>query len=208
MLLSRCGFVDAQEHESRLPEVTAKAYFDLGAAYMVKKRFDLAESKLELSLRDLPTPEALNALAVLYESQHDNVLAENTYKKLIKDFPDYIMGYSNYYIFLCKYDRKNQIITLNNIMISRREKFAGIGFIEAGNCAITRDRVAKAKEYYKQALAYDPYVAGALLPLAKIDHDRGFVEEAKRKVDLVNNQIGYSARPVYLSVLTSRELGN
>lgn len=197
-----------QAPKPKSPEVRAKAYFDLGAAYMGKGRYDLAEPKLQLSLQINPTGQAYNALAVLYEEQHENLLAEDTYKTLIKDFPNYDRGYLNYHIFLCKYDRQDQIFALNNMMTAKGEPLASLGEIAAGDCALNKGRLEKAKQHYNKALQFNPYAEGALLALAKINLQRGFVAEAKKQVDLANNQIGFSAESVYLSVLINRELGN
>ncbi|MBS9778072.1 MAG: hypothetical protein KGV50_04835 [Gammaproteobacteria bacterium] len=189
-------------------DVRAKSYFDLGAAYIGKGRYDLAEPKLMLSLQIKPTAAAYNALAVLYEQRHDNALAEDTYKTLMNEFPEYTRGYLNYHIFLCKYDRQAQIDALNSIMISRGEPLASLGEVAAGDCALSKGRSEKAKMHYNTALQYNPLADGALLQLAKMDFQKGFVAEAKSKVDLVNNQIGYSAESVYLSLLISKELGD
>lgn len=190
------------------PKKAAKAYMELGVAYMQKGRYDLAEPKLQRSLQANPSAEAYNALALLYEQVHDNALAEDTYKRLLADFPDYGLGYLNYNIFLCKYDRSAQIQRLAAQMSARGKEIAAIGQIAAGNCAFSKGDKTAATRYYKKALTYEQYAAGALLPLAEIDLERGFVTEAKSKVDKVNNYIGYSARSVYLSILVNRDLGN
>ncbi len=209
LLLSACVTnVNGRKSPDPKPEKAAEAYMKLGIAYMQKGRFDLAESKLQRSVQTKPSPEAYNALALLYEELHDNALAEDTYKRMVSEFPDYGLGYLNYNIFLCKYDRHTQIQQLAAQMASRGKDIAAIGQIAAGNCAFSKGDIVNAQNYYKKALAYEQYAAGALLPLAEIDLERGFVAEAKAKVDKVNNFIGYSARSVYLSILINRELGN
>ncbi|MGY0399142.1 MAG: tetratricopeptide repeat protein [Ostreibacterium sp.] len=197
-----------QPPKPKTANVTAKSYFDLGVAYMKEKRFDLAEPKLQRALQLDPTPEAYNALAVLYEEMHDNVLAEETYKTLTSNFPDYARGYLNYNIFLCKYNRTGQIESLSVNMAAKNKKMVAIGQIAAGDCAYSKGDNTIARQHYNKALQYEQYAAGALLPLAEMDLKAGFVEQAKEKVDLVNNFIGYSARSVYLSLLINRELGN
>lgn len=209
VVLSGCvARTDGNKASVPQPKKAAQAYLDLGVAYMQKGRFDLAEPKLQRSLLANPTSGAYNALALLYEQLHDNALAEDTYQRLIADFPDYGLGYLNYNIFLCKYDRHAQIQQLATQMASRGKEIAAIGQIAAGNCALSKGDTTTAQRFYNRALSYEQYAAGALLPLAEIDLERGFVAEAKSKVDKVNNYIGYSPRSVYLSVLVNRELGN
>lgn len=209
LILSGCvAGVNNRNAPEPNPKKAAKTYMELGVAYMQKGRYDLAEPKLQRSLAAHPMQEAYNALALLYEELHDNALAEENYKQLVAQFPDYGLGYLNYNIFLCKYDRRAQIQQLATQMASRGKEIAAIGQIAAGNCALSKGDKIAAKRYYSQALTYEKYAAGALLPLAEIDLQDGFVAEAKNKVDLVNNYIGYSPRSVYLSVLVNRDLGN
>lgn len=197
-----------QPPKQKSPEVRAKSYLDLGVAYMTRKRYDLAESKLFRSVEVHPTAEAYNALAVLYEEQHKNALAEEMYKKLIADYPEYALGYINYNIFLCKYNRFSQMGALSASAATRSKDIMILDQIAAGNCAVSKGDQNRAKQHYQKALTYDPHSSGALVPLAEMDLQRGFVEEAKKKIDLVHNYVGYSPRSVYLSVLIARELGH
>lgn len=209
LLISGCiTSTDAPPPLEPKPQKAAKTYFELGTAYMKRGRYDLAEQKLQRSIETSPTPEAYNALAVLYETQHDNALAEETYRHLIAGFPDYGRGYLNYNIFLCKYKRQGQIEQLAAEMSRRGKEIAALGQIAAGNCALSQGDKKLAETHYKRALQYESYAAGALLPLAEINLNRGFAAEAKSKVDVVLNHIGYSARAVYLAALINRELGN
>ncbi len=197
-----------QRPKPKADSVRAKSYFDLGVAYIQKGRYDLAEPKLRNSIQIKPTAQAYNALAVLYEEQHENALAEEIYQRLLADFPTYELGYINYYVFLCKNNRQNQMDRVANTMQSKGKTWAALGQIVAGNCALEKGNKGRAATYYRRALQFEPYSAGALLPLAKINYDKGLVEKAKGQVDLVNNHVGYTAKSVYLAVLINRKLGN
>ncbi len=210
LLLSGCSTVtrDGPAPIRPQPEKAAKTYYELGVAYMKNGRYDLAELKLQRSLEKRPSPDAYNALALLYETQHENALAEEIYQTLIAKYPAYERGYSNYNFFLCKYDRQSQIEQLARQMAAQGGRVATVGRIAAGDCAMRKKAINRAEMHYKEALKYDPHVAGALLPLAEIDLERGNVAEAKIKINQVHNYVGYSARSVYLSILVSRELGD
>lgn len=200
--------VDGKKPPKPKPKAAAKSYMELGVAYMRRNRYDLAEPKLQRSIASNPTPEAYNALALLYEETHNNQLAEETYTSLLKEFPNYPRGYLNYNIFLCKYDRVEQIASLAASMASRNKEIAAIGEIAAGNCALSKGDDVTAEHHYNNALQHEKYAAGALLPLANINLQKGFVAEAKAYVDTVNNYIGYSSQSLYLAILIARELGN
>ncbi len=212
VLMSLAGCITTVDgHQRPKPKednIRAKSYLDLGIAYMERKRYDLAEPKLRYSIQIKPSAEAYNALGVLYEEQHNNALAEETYKRLLAEFPDYDLGYMNYYVFLCKYDRQSQIEALSAKMKSKGRALAALGQVSAGNCAFDKGNKSRAQYYYQQALKYAPHSAEALLPLAQINYEKGLLKKAKQQVDLVNNLVGYSARSVYLSVLINRALGH
>lgn len=209
IFLSLTGcMVTTSDAPKKDPSAAAKSYLKLGIAYFQRGRYKLAEAKLQRSIESEPSPEAYNALALLYEEQHENSLAEKTYKELVSKFPSYGRGYLNYNIFLCKYDRRGQIAALATQMAAKGKDIAAIGQIAAGNCAMSKGDNNMAEKHYRQALQYEQYAAGALLPLAEINLKKGFVEEAKKQVDKVNNYIGYSARSLKLSILIERDLGN
>lgn len=186
----------------------AQSYYELGIAYLQKERYDLAAQKLQRSLHAKPTAKAYNALALLYETRHDNALASATYQRLLADFPDYQRGYLNYHIFLCQTKRDVQRQQLTDAMMQRGGELAALGQIADGDCALRRDEADKAQPYYRRALDINPDATGALLSLAEIDLNRGKIVEAKAKVDRVNEVAGYSARSVYLSLLVNQQLGN
>lgn len=186
----------------------AQKYYELGVAYIQNGQYDLAETRLLRSLENEQRAETLNALALLYEQMRDNRAAEQTYEKLIATFPDYELGYTNFSLFLCKYNRTTQIESLISKMLSQGNEMATLGAAAAGDCAFTKGDYTTAENFYKQALTYDPYTPYALLPLAEIDIRKGFLPEAKEKIDLVHNQIGYSARSLYLATVIAREMGN
>ncbi|PIE45726.1 MAG: hypothetical protein CSA44_01900 [Gammaproteobacteria bacterium] len=209
LMLSGCiTSFDGRTPPKPKPKAAAKAYFQLGVNYMAKGRYDLAEIKLQKSIAIHSTAEAYNALAVLYEELHDNTLAEQIYQELLTRFPDYGRGYLNYLFFLCQYDRRSQIDTVLTEAAGKGREIAAISHIAAGNCALKNGDENEAKHQYQRALDYEQYAAGALLPLAEMHwKDKQFIK-AKSQVDLVNNQIGYSARSLYLATLIERSLGH
>ncbi len=185
-----------------------QGYLDLGIAYGKKGAFDRAEVALKKSLKAKRTPEALNVIALVYEEIHDNIAAEKTYNSLLTEFPDFALGYSNYNIFLCKYNRTTQLNALAKKIAAKGGAMAAVGQIAAGDCLKSKGKIAQAKVYYKNALIHEPYSAGALIPLAEMNVKKGFMAEAKKQIDLVHNQIGHTPKSVYLSYLIEKELGN
>ncbi len=187
-------------------EAAARSYFELGVAYMQKKRYDLAEPKLLRSIQLKPSAEAYNALALSYEERHSNLLAEEAYKTLIKQYPSYARGYWNYGIFLCKYQRDSQLNTLVSMMLQKDKNLAALGQMTAGNCALERKHYRQARRFYEKALRYNQYLAVALLPLAKMDIKQGLLDRAKEKVDTIHNHIGYSPESLELAIVLANKM--
>ncbi len=186
----------------------AHSYYTLGLAYLQKGNYELAESKLQRSLQLQETADGYNALALLYESQHKNSLAEAAYTKLLKKYPQYQRGYLNYHIFLCKNDRNKQMQQLVSIMTAPENNLTVLAHIATGNCALTKKQYNIAKSSYQQALVIAPQAANALLPLAEIAFHNKEIEKASAYIKQIHNYNGYNARSVYLAMQINKAQGN
>lgn len=190
------------------PVASAQKYFDLGISYMQSGRNDLAESRLQRSIRLNKTPEALNAMALLYEQMKDNLNAETTYEELVSSFPKYSLGYSNYNTFLCKYNRIEQMQQLSERVRAQGTLMAALNEINVGDCAYSKGDLETAKTHYQSALTYEQYAAGALIPLAEIALAQNQPALGKSYIDTLHNYIGQSARSLYVGIMIARRTGD
>ncbi len=188
----------------------ANSYLKLGVAYMQKKRYDLAEPKLLRSIKLSPNAEAYNALALLYEEQHNQSLAEKTYQTLIEDFPDYARGYWNYGIFLCKNQRDAQLNTLvaNMAKLTKMDQSSAmvLGQVISGECALHKQDYRQARTFFKTALRYDSDNAVALMALANMEFQQGLLTQAQEKVDRFHNRVGYSPKSLQLAIRLAKKM--
>lgn len=184
-------------------------YLQLGAEYVRRGRYDLAEPKLKRAIEiDSRPPEAWNILAVLYEETRNIAAGEQVYQKLIASHPDYALGFMNYATFLCKFDRAAELQGLLGKMRSKGTEFTALSYIAEGDCARERNQVAAATTAYRQALNFDNHAAGALLPLADMELAQGNYQAAANYINVVHTYVGYSPESVRIGILAARGLGN
>ncbi len=213
LLLGACSTLKSGERakEPVTPDYH-KAYQDyiqLGARYMRRGRYDLAEPKIKRAIEiDSRPPQAWNMLAVLYEQTRNISSGNQIYRKVINSHPDYELGFMNYATFLCKFNRETEREALYEQMRSKSGVFPALSYIAAGDCAFSRNRLSAARAQYREALDYDPHAAGALLPLADIALKMKNGQEAIDYLTVVHTYVGYSAQSVRLAILAARATGN
>ncbi|SUO95867.1 tetratricopeptide repeat protein [Suttonella ornithocola] len=184
-------------------------YLRLGAEYVQRGRYDLAEPKLKRAIEiDSRPPEAWNILAVLYEEKRDINSGNQIYQKLINSHPDYALGFMNYATFLCKFDRNPERQALYGKMRGKGNEFKVLSYIAEGNCAREHQQYSVAENAYRQALAYDNHAPGALLPLADMAVQSGNYQAAMNYLKVIHTYVGYSADSVRLAILAARGLGD
>ena len=221
MLLSGCetlGFGKKNNDDEIIPTVTKKKadygqaykdYVELGAQYVQMGRYDLAEPKLQRAIEiDSRPPEAWNILAVLYEEKRDIASGNQIYQKLIHSHPEYLLGYTNYATFLCKFDRDSEMQALLGQMRGRNAEFKTAASIAEGNCMERRGQSGATENAYKQAIAANPQAEGALLPLAQIALQKGDYAGALRYLRVVHTYVGYSPESVKLGIEAARKSGD
>lgn len=184
-------------------------YLQLGAEYVRRGRYDLAEPKLKRAIEiDSRPPEAWNILAVMYEEKRDIAAGEQVYQKLLSSHPDYVLGYLNYATFLCKFDRVGEMDTLLGRMRAKGSEFSALSYIAEGNCRRAKNNTGAAATAYRQALNFDNHAAGALIPLAEIELSQGNHQAAANYINVVHTYVGYSAESVRIGILAARGSGN
>ena len=221
VLLGGCstfGFGGSNNDDDNVPTVVKKKadygqaykdYVELGAQYLQMGRYDLAEPKLQRAIEiDSHPPEAWNILAVLYEEKRDIASGNQVYQKLIHSHPEYLLGYTNYATFLCKFDRDSEMKALLGQMRGRNAEFKAAAGIAEGNCMQRRGQSGTAENAYKQALAANPQAEGALLPLAQISLQKGDYAGALRYLRVVHTYVGYSPESVQLGIEAARKSGD
>lgn len=210
LLISGCGTTGGSKQ--KVEPNYKKAYQDyvaLGAQYLQMGRYDLAEPKLKRAIEiDSQPAEAWNVLAVLYEQKRDIASGYKVYEKLTTSHPDYALGFVNFATFLCKFNREPERQALYQKMRGKGKAFTTLAYIAEGNCERGRNNAAGAIAAYQNALRYDQYAAGALLPLADIALRQGDAAAAMQYLRVVHTYVGYSPESVTLGIEAAGALGD
>lgn len=210
IILSGCSTMGDNSHALKPNYSQAyKDYLTLGARYLEMGRYDLAEPKLKRAIEiDSQPPEAWNALALLYEQKRDIASGYKVYEKLIASHPDYELGFTNFATFLCKFNRNPERAALYQRMHSKGKPFITLAYIAEGNCAMNSGNPSAAATAYQQALQYNQYAAGALIPLAEIAMQQHNPQLAQRYIKVMHTYVGYTPESVAIGVQIARALGN
>lgn len=184
-LLAGCVTVGAENSNEENPERAAEYNTRLGVGYMQQGRRDLALEKLEKALQqeDDYAP-AHSAIAVLYESMSEIVLARKHYREALDIEPDNPNAQNNYGTFLCRHGEYREAEEYF-LEAARNPRYTTPewAWTNAGICVEKIPDLASAELYYRQALDRNPRFTDALLQMAELSYQqkkylsaRGFLQ--------------------------------
>lgn len=184
-------------------------YLNLGNQYLASGAYEMAEQRLKRAIEiDSRPPDAWNSLAVLYEQTRNIAEGDRVYQKLLNSHPEYALGYNNYLIFLCKFDRENEMAPVLAKMRTKGAEMAALAYIGEGNCHMSKNRTAQAESSYKQAIAHERNSAGALLPLARIALEKGQPQATQAYLKIMHTYVSYTPESVKLGILAARAMND
>lgn len=149
-------------------------YVELGIEYMKQGQYDVALSRLQRALAiDSTSPEAHNAIALLYDRLEQTPLAEEHFRKAVDYDPQFAAAHNNYGTFLCRQGRheageEHFLLAGNNTLNPNRD----VAFTNAGLCMREKGAVDKAETYFRKALKINPRQPLALLAMARLSFEQ------------------------------------
>jgi len=188
----------------------AQLNLQLGIGYLQSQRFDIAADKLKKALLyDSSLAEAENALGVLYEATKSNHLARQHYQNALQLQPDYLLAKMNYARFLCADGQTAQGEALFlEAAVSPLQDNPEIAYTGAGVCARLANQIAKAEQYFLQALQANAFASAAAYELAVIKKDQKRYQEARTFLDNYHKRAGFSRTSLQLAIEIEQALGN
>lgn len=173
------------------PEAT-KAYTQLGIAYLERNNLNRALDALNRALEITPEdPEALHALALVYQQQGETLLASEYFQNALKQAPDFTQARNNFAAFL--YAQENyqaacvQLETATTaVNYPRRSQL----FTNLGQCYIAQHQIDRARNALQRAQQIDPRYARSYYLLAKLEFSQS------------NGSTAWQAMQTYLQLAT------
>lgn len=206
-LLSGCATQAVLQDSS---EQSARAYTELGVAYLERDNLRRAMSALDRALEADPgDAEALQAMAMVYQRQGEEQLAGESFKRALAADPTMTRARNNYAAFL--YDRGRireacqqlEQATEDTQYPNRAQLFANLGQCqrELGDLGAARTSLARAQ-------AIDPRSARSYFILAEIEHAQGNHGRAEEQVQTYMRLAGADVPSVTLARDIARAQGD
>jgi type IV pilus assembly protein PilF len=194
------------------PKEAAEFNMQLGVSYLRQGDLRQAQAKLEKALEQDPAnASAHSALGLVYERLGDLDGAEKHYRRaatLRPDDPDNLNGLA---VFLCSQRQKTDeamgyFQRALAVPLTHKDYNRAMMLTNAGVCA-KRNDLARAEEYLRQALGFDPGYSEALLQLADVAFDRGNYLQSRAFVERYLAAAPVSASALWLAYRVERKLG-
>lgn len=185
-------------------------YVQLGIGYLTKgerskARFNFRKA-LEIDERSAP---AHSGLALLYQFEKENELAEQHFRKALQYDPEHTMGRNNFAVFLYRLERYEEAHALFTEVVAdvnypRRAR----AYVSLGLAAERLGRIEEAKQAWDKAITLDSRMTKAHIELAEVYFREGDLPRAKRHLDQHRRLTGPTARALWLAIRVERGFGN
>lgn len=192
------------------PSEAAHYNTQLGYGYMSQGKRQLALQKFKRALRqDDELSEAHEGIAVLYTRMGEAELAEEHYREALDITPDRPRLHDNYGVFICDQGRYEEAIEhFRRAADDPAYDDPVSAYVNAGVCARRAGNLVEAQGFFRQALQLNPRHGGALLRLARLDHERGETPQARALLDRFHDVANATPASLFLGFQIESELGN
>lgn len=178
MLLTGCATPSNAPAEGG--QNAAEAYTQLGVAYLERDNLPRALSALDRALEINPRhAEALQALALVYQQQGENELANRYFEQAVNAAPSFTRARNNYAAFL--YQRAQFAAACEQLEIASQDaQYANRAqlFTNLGQCYVALEEFDSAREGFQRAQSIDPRNPRGYLMLAELEVSQGNYEQA------------------------------
>ena len=191
------------------PRNRAKIHTELASLYFERGNFGVALEELRIAISADPTyPQTHGMLGLVYLELREHQLAEQSFQRGLGLAPQDPDLNHNYGWFLCQTGRENESIKLFMQAI-RNPLYATPwrSFAAAGICALRKNQIKDAEEYFQRALRLDPNDPPSLLQLGQIRYRQGSFDESRKLVARFNKLIEPTPESLWLALRVERKLG-
>lgn len=163
----------------------ADAYTQLGMAYLERDNLPRALGALNRALSIAPDdPEALHAMAMAYQRQGEDELADETFQRVLSANRDFTRGRNNYAAFLYDQGRIREACEqLERASGDTRYEARGQLFANLGQCQRALGDTDAARQSLARAQSIDPRSPRSYFTLAELELDAGNHERAQEQIE-------------------------
>jgi type IV pilus assembly protein PilF len=196
--------------QPRHGESPAEINARLGLSYMQQGNYEVALEKLQRALeQDANLPAAHHYIAALYNSIRNFELADHHYRRAIRLSPNDPALLNNFGVFLCEQERfreaEERFVRAAGIPGYQRPEEA---WQNAAFCMLRVPDSRKAEDYFRQALAINPLLPGALYQASLLNFESGELMQARAFLQRYEAISRHNAQTLWLGVRIEHALNN
>ena len=188
----------------------ARANTELAALYYERGNLGVALEVLRTATSADPSyAPAHGMLGLVYMDLRENQLAQQSFERALRVAPSDPDINHNYGWFLCQTGKEAES-TRYFLQAVRNPLYATPwkSYSAAGQCALQKDNLKDAADYFGRALKLDPDEPNALLKLAVINYRTGDLVESRRLISRYNRITEATAEALWLGVRLERKAGD
>jgi len=204
------GCASTSERDTTDPKKAAEFNSELGLRYMAQGNNELAMEKLLKAVEyDSRSVNAHHYLAELYRRLGRMDKAGEHFRRAAALAPEDAAIQNNYGVFLCsegRYDEgeKRFLQALQNPVWPGRHQ----GYENLGQCMQDKGDMAKAEQYYREALKGNPRLPKSLLAMAEISLRQGNHISARAFLQRYAAEAPHTPQSLWLGIQIERVLGD
>lgn len=202
---SRSDITDAGDGRNR-----ARANTELAALYYERGNLGVALEVLRTAaIADPAYAPAHGMLGLVYMDLRENQLAQQSFERALRYAPNDADINHNYGWFLCQSGREVEstkyfLQAIRNPLYQTPWK----SYSAAGQCALRKDNLKDAADYFGRALKIEPDEPNSLIKLAGIQYRTGDFADARRLVSRYVRVVEPTAEGLWLAIRIERKIGD
>nr|WP_298250018.1 type IV pilus biogenesis/stability protein PilW [uncultured Halomonas sp.] len=161
------------------------AYTRLGVAYLERNNLPRAMGALDRALEISPDdPEALQAMAMVYQRQGEASLADETFRRALTADTDFTRARNNYAAFLYARGRVGEACAqLERASADTQYPHRARLFANLGQCHRELGELQEARRSLRRAQAIDPRAPRSYFTLADLEYAENNLAQARTQIE-------------------------
>ena len=191
-------------------EKSLELHIQLAQGYIEKGNRESARHHLRKAADiDKNSAEAMEAMARLYQLEGEPALAEETFKKAIKNKKHFTLANNNYGVFLFGVKRYEEALVQFELAASDLDYDGrASALVNVGRTALLLGKNERAKAAFEHATVLDKGIADPHIELADMSFQRQEYADAKKHLDRYQALGQQSSRALLLAIRLERIFGN